>query len=468
MPPGAPRRHDFSRVLAARFNDRGQSKEMDMTVTTHEPAVGAPQQAVPKEQAVNNPSPRNPTPASGTGRTAAARRRDRARAWLLVLTLLIVVAGSGFAWAEHTGTDLRATLVELWRRLTASEVPDGFALTNGRVEATKVYITTKYQGRIESVLVREGDGIDVGQVVARMDTRTLKAQLRQAEAQIQRAKDTKATATSVVAQREAEVAFWRSDARREQRLIETNASGQELYEGIYAKWRAAAAALEAAKSQVIEAQAAIEAAIADADRLRVDIDDGILVAPRRGRVQYRLAEPGEVLPPGGRVLDTIDLTDVYMLFYLPEDQAGKTTIGAEARLIFDALPDVVVPATVYYVAAEAQFTPKAVETRTERQKLAFEVRARIDPALLAKYEPYVKTGLPGVIYVRLDEMAEWPERLRVKIPEPPVRPSPPQVSPTRKQGNPSLAPPQVSPARKQGNPSLARQANLGGEGEAKP
>jgi HlyD family secretion protein len=65
------------------------------------------------------------------------------------------------------------------------------------------------------------------------------------------------------------------------------------------------------------------AAVADADALRVEIDDGILVAPRRGRVQYRMAEPGEVLPPGGRVLDMIDLTDVYMLFYLPEAEAGK-------------------------------------------------------------------------------------------------------------------------------------------------
>jgi len=254
-------------------------------------------------------------------------------------------------------------------------------------------------------------------VLVRMDTRTQKAQLRQAEAQIQKAKDTKATAQATVAQREAELGFWKRDAQREERLLEGRATSQEAYEAVYAKWRGGEATLQAAKSQVVEAQAAIEAAIAEADRLRVEINDGILVAPRRGRVQYRMAEQGEVLPPGGRVLDMIDLTDVYMLFYLPEEQAGKATIGAEARLIFDALPDVVIPATVYFVAAEAQFTPKAVETHTERQKLAFQVRARIDPALLIKYEEYVKTGLPGAIYVRLDPKAAWPERLRVKIPD---------------------------------------------------
>jgi HlyD family secretion protein len=335
----------------------------------------------------------------------------------VVLTLLVLAAGAGFGWAEYTGTDLRASFTAAWRRLTGNDVPDGFAFTNGRVEATKTYITTKYQARIETILVREGDSIEEGQLLARMDTRTLKAQLRQAEAQIQKAKDTKATAMAIVEQREAEVGFWRTDVEREKGLAAKGASSHENYEAVYARWKSGEATLIAAKSQVVEAQASIEAAMAEAERLRVDIEDGNLVSPRRGRVQYRLAEIGEVLAPGGRVLDTVDLTDVYMLFYLPEAEAGKVTIGAEARLLFDALPDVVIPASVYYVAPEAQFTPKTVETRTERQKLAFQVRARIDPDLLKKYELYVKIGLPGVVYVRLDPAASWPERLQVRIPE---------------------------------------------------
>jgi len=392
-----------------------------MATTTQEPPVKAPQQPAAKEQVTKNGlPPPNPSPPSSpkAGKTDEAHRRRKIGEGLAAVIFTIVIAVVLFAWTKYTGIDLRTTLVDAWHRLTGNEVPEGFAMTNGRLEATKVYITTKYQGRIESVLVREGDAIHAGQVLARMDTRTVKAQLRQAEAQIQRAKDTKATATATVAQREAELGFWKTDAERDKKLVERGATSREAYEAVYAKWRAGEATLIAAKSQVVEAQAAIEAAEAEADRLRVEIDESILVAPRRGRVQYRLSEPGEVLPPGGRVLDTIDLTDVYMLFYLPEAEAGKATIGAEARLIFDALPDVVIPATVYFVAAEAQFTPKAVETHTERQTLAFQIRARIDPDLLIKYEPYVRTGLPGVVYVRLDPKAEWPERLHVKIPEP--------------------------------------------------
>jgi HlyD family secretion protein len=389
------------------------------TITQEPPPANAAQQVAVNEQIARKTAPPKPVSTPGAGGTGVTRRRGKRRRWLVVATLLMLIAGAGFGWAEYTGTDLRATLADAWHKLMgSSDVPEGFAFTNGRVEATKVYITTKYQGRIETVLVREGDTIEGGQELARMDTRTLKAQLRQAEAQIRRARDTKATAIATVAQRKAELDFWRSDAEREERLLNARATSRQDYENAFAKWKAGEAALRAAKSQVVEAQSAIEAAIAEADRLRVEIAESILVAPRRGRVQYRLAEPGEVLAPGGRVLDTVDLTDVYMLFYLPEAEAGKVTIGAEARLLFDAIPDVVIPARVYFVAPEAQFTPKTVETRTERQKLAFQVRARIDPALLRKYEPYVKIGLPGAVYVRLDPKAPWPQRLKARIPQP--------------------------------------------------
>jgi HlyD family secretion protein len=371
-----------------------------MSTQSQEPQPKALQQPPVKEDVAKSVAP--PAPAS-TPRAGgpAPKQHTKLKAWLIAAAVVLVGAGAGFAW---------------WK-LARSDVPEGFAQTNGRLEATKIYITTKTPLRVESILVKEGDYVKAGQVVARMDTRTLQAQLRQAEAKIQRAKDAKATSVAQAAERKADLELAKSELERTQKLIEKGGASQQQLDVATAKRKTAGSAVEAANSQVVESQSAIDAAIADADKLRVDVEDGVLKAPRHGRIQYRMAEEGEVLPAGGRVLDMIDLSDVYMLFYLPEDQAGKATIGAEARLVFDALPDVVIPASVYFVAAEAQFTPKAVETRTERQKLAFQVRARIDPALLDKYEPYVKTGLPGVIYVRLDPKAEWPERLHVKIPE---------------------------------------------------
>jgi HlyD family secretion protein len=155
----------------------------------------------------------------------------------------------------------------------------------------------------------------------------------------------------------------------------------------------------------------MDAPIAETHRLKADIDDCVLKAPLSGRVLYRLAEPGEVLAAGGKILTILDLTDVYMTIFLPTQEAGRIALRADARILLDAIPDIAIPATVSYVAAKAQFTPKEVETRTEREKLMFRVKLKIDPELLKRHEPLVKTGLPGVAYVRLDADADWPAQV---------------------------------------------------------
>ena len=160
----------------------------------------------------------------------------------------------------------------------------------------------------------------------------------------------------------------------------------------------------------------LTALLAERDRIQAEIDDSTLRAPRPGRVQYLVAQPGEVVAGGGRVLNLIDLGDVYMTFFLPERAAGKVALGTEVRLVLDAAPEYVIPAQVSFVASVAQFTPKTVETADERQKLMFRVRARIDPGLMRKHLARVKTGLPGVAWVRIDPDAPWPENLTIKLP----------------------------------------------------
>ncbi|MGB7397263.1 MAG: HlyD family efflux transporter periplasmic adaptor subunit, partial [Candidatus Macondimonas sp.] len=169
------------------------------------------------------------------------------------------------------------------------------------------------------------------------------------------------------------------------------------------------------RSQVVAARSAVDAAQATIERIQADIDDSVLRSPRDGRVQYRIAQPGEVLAAGGRVLNLIDLGDVYMTFFLPMAQAGRVAYGSEARLVLDAVPNRVIPARISFVADVAQFTPKTVETAEERQKLMFRIKAQIDPELLRQHLSQVKTGLPGMAYVRLDPAAEWPPELAVKL-----------------------------------------------------
>lgn len=159
---------------------------------------------------------------------------------------------------------------------------------------------------------------------------------------------------------------------------------------------AAEAAIKAAQAQVDGAKSGVTASEATIARIEADILDSDLKSPRDGRVQYRVAQPGEVLAAGGKVLNVVDLSDVYLTFFLPETAVGKVALGSEVRVILDAAPHYVIPAEVSYVASVAQFTPKTVETASERQKLMFRVKARFGQELLLKIIKTVKTGLPGV------------------------------------------------------------------------
>ena len=174
--------------------------------------------------------------------------------------------------------------------------------------------------------------------------------------------------------------------------------------------------MRAAEAQVQQAEAAIGATEAVVARIATEIADGELRAPRSGRVQYRVVQPGEVVGGGGKVVSLVDVGDVYMTFFLPEMAAGRVALGTEVRIVLDAAQAFVIPARVSYVASVAQFTPKTVETQSERQKMVFRVKARIDPELLAKYPEQVKTGLPGIAHVRLDAERDWPAELQVRLP----------------------------------------------------
>lgn len=332
---------------------------------------------------------------------------------------------------------------QLWRHFDNGDGYAGVASGNGRVEATELDIATKAPGRVAEILVAEGDFVSAGQVLVRMDTLVLQAQLREARASLERARIGVETAHSLVAQREAELAaatavIAQREAERRaaqarftrtENLAARDAISQQTLDDDRARLEGARAAVAAAQSQraaaeatlgtaragVISATAEVAAVTATIERIETDIADGELKAPRDARVQYRVAEPGEVLPAGGIALNLVDLSDVYMTFFLPTAAAGRVALGAEVRLVLDALPQHVMPARASFVADVAQFTPKTVETAEERQKLMFRIKARIDPELLKKHIRQVKTGLPGMAYVRIDPEVPWPEELAVTL-----------------------------------------------------
>lgn len=302
----------------------------------------------------------------------------------------------------------------LWKSLQVEELPPGFASGNGRIEATEVDVATKAPGRVGAVLVKEGDMVEAGQVLARMDAAVLRAALHGAEAGQRQAENERNVATAIARQREAEHALAQKLLARAVPLAKQNAVSQQQLDTNVTTEQTARMVWEAAKAQITSAEAAIELAAAKIEVVKSDLADAVLKSPCSGRVEYRLVEPGEVIPGGGKVVTLLDITDVYMTFFLPTTAAGKVAIGADARIVLDALPGLPIPAKVSFVSPTAQFTPKEVETHTEREKLMFRVKVKIDSELLKHYASRVKTGLPGMGYVQLDATAAWPAALKTR------------------------------------------------------
>ena len=385
--------------------------------------------APPVASASDAPAPAEKKPAP-EATPEATPQPQKWKKWLIPLGIAAVLVAAGLV---------------AWQMLRPKGPGEGFISSNGRIEATEIDVSSKFSGRVQDILVADGDFVTAGQTLAHMQVQTLEAQRDEAQARYQQSLTLVASAEAQVAVRESDrhalqalVAQRMSELDAAQRrlvrsetLTGEGASSEQELDDDRARVRSVQAAVVAAKAQVAAAQAAImaaraqvagarstvDAAQATIDRIKVDIDDSALVAPRDGRVQYRIAQPGEVLAAGGKVLNLVDLGDVYMTFFVPETAAGQLALGSEVHIVLDAAPQYVIPATISFVASTAQFTPKTVETVSERQKLMFRVKAQIGRDLLQKNLTQVKTGLPGMVWLKLDPQAQWPPDLAAKVPE---------------------------------------------------
>ena len=375
---------------------KGETDQEDKTIRSVEPVAA-------KRNELAAPEARDHAPASArtnvlvpvpNSNGVLVRRRWRR----IIVALAVIVGGAGgaFYWWQHS----------------QSQLPPGIAWGNGRIEADEIDIDTKFAGRIAEMLADEGDMVKAGQIVARMDTQDLAVSLKKAEAQVQLAQRAIDEATANVAQQTSQVLLAKQQMDRATSLAQEGYQTKEVLDQRQQQLDGANAALRAAQARVIQSQHALEASTHDVELYRVNIAYNTLVAPRDGRIQYRIANIGEVLPAGGKVFAMLDISYVYMDAYLPTEAAGKLKIGADARIVLDAYPNVAIPAKVSFIATQAQFTPKAVETKSERDKLMFRIRVRIDPERLRARADAVRSGLPGVAYLRLDPAVAWPPQLQ--------------------------------------------------------
>ncbi len=324
------------------------------------------------------------------------RNRRRLRFWVGFLAAVLAAGGAGFYWWEHAH----------------SQLPAGISWGNGRLEADEIDIDTKFAGRIAELNADIGDMVTAGQVVARMDTRDLQESLKKAKAQVGQARHAIDEANANLEQQRTQQTLAVQELDRTQALLKNGWATKELFDQRKQALDGANAAVSAATDRVEQAERALDASKHDVGLYTVNIKDNDLVAPRDGRLQYRLANIGEVLPAGGKVFTMLDISYVYMDIYLPTLEAGKIKVGTDARILLDAYPNAPIPAKVSFIASEAQFTPKMVETQSERDKLMFRIRVRIDPERSRIHAESVRSGLPGVAYLRADPNVTWPKNLQ--------------------------------------------------------
>jgi HlyD family secretion protein len=340
--------------------------------------------------------------------------------------LSLFAAGALFLPAGPTGglaefqfiptAHAQSMLQNLLKKLMGETLPTGINKSNGRLEATQVNVSSKYPGRLIEVAVEEGDTVTQGQVLANVDSPEIEAQLRAAQSDVQRAKDALVAAEADIKTRQSAVDFAKSEYERGEQLFKTGTISKQAYEQRKRNYEAADSGLKSVIAQRDQAQSTIKNAEAQVDRVQSILHDLVLISPRNGRVQYQFLRTGEVVAAGAPIMTILDLTDVYMTIFLPAAQAGKLEIGGEARLVLDPLPQYVIPAKVSFVAADAQFTPKTVETKDEREKLMFRVKLKIDQPVLQQFYKRVKTGIRGMGFVRASDATAWPDDLQVKLP----------------------------------------------------
>lgn len=319
---------------------------------------------------------------------------------ILVIACLVAAAGYG-GWSY-------------WKA-QQNQMPPELYGGNGRIESDQVDIATKSAGRLVNVTVREGDKVEPGQVLAQIDTAELQAQRAKYAADVAYAEASKIEAGATVDQRVAELRFREDDVARKTKLAATGAVTQEALNESLSNRDASKAVLAAARQHVAAAERSVEAAQALVALADTQIADNTLSSPVRGRVLYRLANPGEVVASGGKVLTIVDLEQVYFEMFVPSEQAIRLAVGSAARIAPDGT-DIAVPARVSFVSPDAQFTPKQVETRSERDKLMFRVRLRTSQSLIERHIDIVKTGARGVGYVWIgSEKPAWPEFLQKRI-----------------------------------------------------
>jgi len=292
----------------------------------------------------------------------------------------------------------------------------GIAAVNGRLELKRLDVATLYPGRVEEILVQEGDEVKINQPLARLSSTISQTQVSGALAQKKRAAETVSRALAEIDARQQQAKVAKLELDNAFKLRRDNLISSTELERRQSAYNASLAAVNTTQAAKAEAEAAVAQAQAQLEKAQSQYEDMIIKAPKDGRLEYQIAEVGNVLGAGGKVVSVLDPTDTYINVFLTAQQMNQIKLGDDARIVIDGI-NAVFPAKITFVANNAQFTPKSVETTEERAKLMFKVKLQIPVDIALKYKGLLKGGMTAIGYVKYDPQAQWVEQLDVKLPQ---------------------------------------------------
>lgn len=316
---------------------------------------------------------------------------------LMVLVAVVVLGGSGLFYARWRPAD-----------------PTDRILVSGNIEVTDAQASFKAAGRIDARLVSEGDVVSAGQIIARLDRIELAQQVALQQAEVQAAAadlaeleagsrpEEIAQGEAAVRRARAEEERWRAEAARQSDLYAQDIVSAREQEAADATLAVARAQLRDAEERlallrkgprherIAQARARLERARQARGLSQTRLDDALLVAPISGIVLAENIEPGEYVSPGTPVVTIGVLSDVWLRAYIDETDLGRVKVGQRVRVTTDTYPDKAYDGVVSFIASEAEFTPKNVQTEKERVKLVY--RIKID---LPNPSFELKPGMPA-------------------------------------------------------------------------
>lgn len=306
-----------------------------------------------------------------------------------------------------------------------NDVPADGLSASGTVEATEADLGFQTGGRVAELGVREGDIVSAGQQIATLDVADVSARLKSAEAQVKSAQATlaelqrgsrpaekrQADAAATVASERVQEA--RRSFDRAVKLFNGGAISREARDQAETAYNVARAQLEQVKQQenivdegprverIAAQQAVVQQAQAAADQVRAVLDQSVIRAPFAGVVTMKHREAGETVSPGLPVVSIMNASDRWVRIYIREDQIGRVHIGQAASITSDTDPKRAYTGRVTFIASQAEFTPRNVQTTEERVKLVYAVKV----AITGDTRSDLKPGVPADVKITADPVA---------------------------------------------------------------